>query len=91
MGMDFVEVVMAIEDEFSIDLPDDIMSDFVGERSDFTVGSLYDFICEELQRLGRPVPTDGWVRMQRRLSKVLGVREPDVRREAMFIRDLGAS
>jgi hypothetical protein len=47
MGLDTVELVMAVEEEFDLEIPD------ATAEKIFTVGDLHTFVVAELQRRGR--------------------------------------
>ena len=88
MGLDVVELVMDIEREFSVELPDDRLN---GVR---TVGELYALVAE-MAGEGWPVPpTTGdahWQQFTRRVVRDLGVEPERVTWQAEFRRDLGAN
>jgi acyl carrier protein len=92
MGLDTVELVMEIEDEFNICIPDED-----AERIR-TVGDVYHFI---LAQKDRPVehgceppsigtPEEVWRKLTDVVVRVLRVRPEDVRPEARWYEDLGA-
>jgi acyl carrier protein len=83
MGLDSVELVMATEEHFGIEIPDQIA------ETVFTVGSLHEFVVLELQRLGRA--RDGEVVFAELLELIcdqLGVTPERVVPEARFVQDL---
>ena len=86
MGLDTVELVMAVEEEFDLQIPDAVAAKM------FTVGDLHTFLASELKRLGR----NDWdeIRIFERLreitSRQLGVKPEAVVPEARFVDDLGA-
>ena len=86
MGLDTVELVMAVEEDFTLEIPD-----AVAEKM-FTVGDLHSFVVSELRRLGRPDIDE--VRIFERLREIictqLGVKAELVVPEARFVKDLGA-
>jgi acyl carrier protein len=86
MGLDAVELVLAVEDIFGIDVPDEIAATL------FTVGALQEFIVGELTRLERPdVNRDIVFDLLRNvICMQLGVRPEEVRPAARFVQDLGA-
>jgi len=47
MGLDTVELVMAVEDYFEITIPNEVAETLV------TVGKLHEFVVSELTRTGR--------------------------------------
>lgn len=84
MGLDSVELVMALEEEFGLDIPD---AD--AERLE-TVGGTHDYIVETLKQRGEaPDEAEVWQRLHRIIVNQLGVDPSEVRREAYFVRDLG--
>lgn len=86
MGLDTVELVMAIEENFGIEIPD------AAAEKMFTVGEMHAFLVLELRRLKR----DDWdeTRIFERLREIichqLGVKPAAVVPEARFVKDLGA-
>ncbi|MCE5241295.1 acyl carrier protein, partial [bacterium] len=75
MGLNAIEIIMALEDEFRIDLPDKELADVR------TVGDLYEVV---MAKLGRPVG-DGvcmtsrvFYRLRRGLQEVTGLRRRDI-------------
>lgn len=84
MGLDTVELVMAFEEEFALEIPDAAAENMV------TVGEAVDWIVGELKRLGRPVsPEDVFARVRKRTVEQSNVDPSRVRRETRFIDDLG--
>lgn len=85
MGLDAVELVMAIEDEFTIDIPD-----AEAERMK-TVGELYYYVRKtvHLKTLRPPSDEELWQRVRNVVVEQLGVKDHQVTREARFIEDLG--
>ncbi len=88
MGLDSVELVMAIEEEFQIEIPDDI-----AVKLD-TVGKLYEYVLEnyhvvhfEIQ--GQVYEVEVWERVKRVIIYQLGVKPEQVKKEANFVYDLG--
>ena len=92
MGLDTVELVMEVEDAFSVSIADD-----VAERI-LTVGDLYQFLLREKdrpisegeQRPSIGTPDEVWLKLREIIVNVLGVPPEDVRPEARWIEDLGA-
>jgi len=86
MGLDTVELVMAVEKEFGIDISDS------GAGRIFTVGELHTFVISELGRVGRPLESgDAYEQLRALISYHLGVRPEVVVPEARFVKDLGAA
>jgi len=85
MGLDTVELVLAVEKEFGIDIPDSDAGRI------FTVGELHTFVISELGRIGRPLESgDVYEQLRALISHHLGVRPEAVVPEARFVKDLGA-
>ncbi|MFC4311916.1 phosphopantetheine-binding protein [Steroidobacter flavus] len=89
MGLDIVELVMAIEEEFGIEIPnpDAAKLDTVGKISAYVQSRL------ELNR-GRPFDeieeAVHWERIKRIVVEQLGIDPKQVTREAHLVLDLGA-
>lgn len=86
MGLDTVEVVLAVEEIFEIEIPDDVAT------SIFTVGALHDFIVAELNRLQRPNINKDIVYdlLRNIIVLLLAVKPEEVVPSARFIQDLHA-
>jgi acyl carrier protein len=86
MGLDTVELVMAVEQWFEISIPDAVAETL------FTVGDLHGFIISELSRSGRFGGDSSRVYEQLRDSIVrqLGVSADQVVPTARFDQDLRA-
>jgi acyl carrier protein len=83
MGLDTVELVMSFEEEFEIDIPDEIAQDLI------TVGAVVDYISAELVRRGRPRdPLDIFLRVRKRTVDVAGVDPRTITRSTKFVDDL---
>lgn len=83
MGLDTVELVMSFEEEFEIDIPDEVAQDLI------TVGSAVDYICAELVRRGRPAdPLDIFLRVRKRTVDVANVDPKTITRSTKFVDDL---
>ena len=86
MGLDTVELVLAVEEGFQITIPDNIAQTLV------TVGALHAFVVAELTRLGR-FDGDGdrvFLGLKRLIVHQLGVRPEEVVPTARFVQDLRA-
>jgi hypothetical protein len=86
MGLDIVELVMDLEREFAVEIPDERLN------SVRTVGDLYRLVAEIVgeDRPVRPTADDvNWQRFSRRVIRDLGAER--VAWEAEFCRDLGAN
>lgn len=86
MGLDTVELVIAVEESFGIDIADDDAGKIV------TVGQLHEYVVAELLRLRRPdVNRDIVFDILRNLICFqLGVKPEEVVSAARFVDDLGA-
>lgn len=83
MGLDSVELVMATEEHFGIEIPDRIAETF------FTVGSLHDFVVLELERIGKPRDAEVvFVELRELICDQLGIGPERVVPEARFFQDL---
>ncbi len=88
MGLDGVELLMALEDEFEIEIPDE-------EAAKRTVGDLYDVIVRHLDRsqrigMGKAWTNDGvWETLCRVTATQTGVKRAEIKREAAIVADLG--
>jgi acyl carrier protein len=86
MGLDTVELVLAVEEIFGIEIPNDVAANI------FTVGALNEFIVAELNRLQRPdVNKDIVYDLLRNIIVIqLAVKPEEVIPSARFIQDLHA-
>jgi acyl carrier protein len=86
MGLDTVELVMAVEEEFGISIPDSAATNML------TVGEMHTFVVSELNRLGKPHvdPVVIFEHLQRIIVRQLGVRPSEVIPSARFVKDLRA-
>lgn len=85
MGLDTVELVMAVEQHFDIVIPDHI-----AERL-FTVGALHAFVVSELERLERDAnPAIVFADLRYLIVEHLRVKPEEVTMEARFVQDLRA-
>jgi len=87
MGLDTVELVMAIESEFAIEIPD-----AEAEKME-CVGDTYDFVLKSLRESAPGGVIDEarvWERLREIIVEQLGVRPEQVTLEASFVYDLGA-
>jgi hypothetical protein len=85
MGLDTVELVMAIEEEFSIEIPnaDAARLGVLGDLSDYVVAALR-------QRGETPDEAQVWQRLSALVVAQLGVRPEEVTRSAHVVKDLHA-
>ncbi|PAW85183.1 MAG: hypothetical protein B9S33_10280 [Pedosphaera sp. Tous-C6FEB] len=85
MGLDVVELVMAVEEEFSIEVNDEEAAQLA------TCGSLADYVVKQLRARGDTRTEDEvWTRLKDLIVEQLGVKADEVKREAKFYEDLGA-
>ena len=85
MGLDTVELVMAVEEEFSIAIPNTDAPNLV------TVGAIHAYILQTLQLRGeRPDEAELWERLKALVIDQLGVRPEEVTPSARIVQDLGA-
>jgi len=90
MGLEIVELVMKVEDEFGVRIPDDVAG------AVHTVGQLYDYLLTAIRTHGKGelrARPDLDALVWRRLCEMcaalaVGVKAPDVKRETRFIQDL---
>jgi hypothetical protein len=88
MGLDLVEMVMELEKEFELDMPDEDL------RPMRTVGDLYVYVERRLADAGRITATgrcegELWSRYVAIVERETGVPQVRLRPEAEFYRDLG--
>ena len=84
MGLDTVELVMEIEKEFEISIPDDVAPHLV------RLGQFHMFAVQALGARGEPAdPAEVWERLKRVVIEFCAVREELVVPEAHIIYDLG--
>ena len=85
MGLDTVELVMAIEEEFGIDIPNSDAAQLA------VLGDMHTYVVRALrQRGGTPDEGQVWERLSAVVVAQLGVRPEQVTRTAHIIYDLGA-
>ena len=84
MGLDGVELIMRIEEEFDIEIPDED-----AERLT-TVGSIADYVAERSQAPLRRHP-EIWERVRAIVIDELAVPENKVVRDARLVQDLNLS
>ena len=85
MGLESVELIMAIEDEFGVTIPTEDAPQLA------VLGEMHAFIIRELQQQGRsPDESKVWKRLQKMVVEQLGVRPEEVTSEAHLFKDLGA-
>ena len=85
MGLDTVELVMAIEDEFGIKIPDTDAPDLA------VLGDMHEYIVQALRQRGdTPDEANVWGRLSAVVVEQLSVRPDAVKRTAHIVYDLGA-
>ena len=85
MGLDTVELVMAFEEEFEIEIPDTSAEAMV------TVGDVVDFVAAELLRHGRTADSIAiYHRVKGVTVRHLNVDPDKITRSSRFVEDLGA-
>jgi acyl carrier protein len=84
MGLDTVELIMAIEEEFDLEIPNERAATI------FTVGELHAFLVSELGRLGRSdLDEDGvFTTLRYLICRQTGVEPDEVVPSARFVEDL---
>ena len=84
MGLDTVELIMAIEEEFAIAIPDDAAAKLgrLGEIRDHVVLSLNE-------RGETPDPAAVWERIKAIMRRDHGVREEDLTPDTHIVHDFG--
>tara|TARA_Y100001933_G_scaffold221144_1_gene230810 strand:+ start:209 stop:496 length:288 start_codon:yes stop_codon:yes gene_type:complete len=93
MGLDYVELVMSIEEEFAIEIPDHEAENIA------TVNDVFEYLKSELEKQA-PEPEIGiaagknsseeiWVRLVKVICAQLNVDAKEVRPETKFVEDLG--
>jgi len=85
MGLDTVELVMAVEEEFDLEIPD------AAAEKMFSVGDMHAYLESELKRLGRESDSAAILeRMRAIIVRQLGVSTDVVVPTATFAKDLNA-
>jgi acyl carrier protein len=87
MGLDTVELVMAVEEEFAIEIPNSEAGKM--ER----VGDMHAFVMRTLRQRDEAAVVDDaqvWARLREVIVEQLGVRPDEVTPTAHFIDDLRA-
>jgi len=86
MGLDTVELVMAVEKRFAIEIPDKVAAQIA------TVGQLHQYIVTQLKTRDslELTPDDIYKILTDLICHQLGVRREEVKPEAHFVNDLGA-
>jgi acyl carrier protein len=87
MGLDSIEIILEIEDEFDLAIPDE---DAEGLR---TVGEIIDYVEHRLRERGDVVPAgkrDVPERVVRIVAESLRIDPLEIRRDSRLAEDLGA-
>jgi acyl carrier protein len=84
MGMDTVELVMAAEKEFSMNIPNDVAATLD------TAGKLYEYVILNHGIDGDLNEDQIWNKLVDVIISQLGVRREEVKKESNFVYDLGA-
>lgn len=85
MGLDTVELVMAVEKRFSIDIVDKDAAQLT------TVGQLHQYVVEQLSRQSSPLKqNEVYAILADLICHQLGVKREEVTPDARFVDDLGA-
>jgi len=85
MGLDTVELVMSIEEEFSLEIPDADLTQLA------TAGDIHGYLLQALRQRGEtPAEAEVWERLKAIIVDQLGVRPEDVIPSARIVEDLGA-
>jgi len=85
MGLDTVELVIAIEEEFQITIPNED-AEKLG-----VLGNLHDYIIQAIQQRGEiPDEAQVWEHLKKVVVAQLGVRPEQVLRSAHIVNDLHA-
>ena len=84
MGLDSVELVMAVEKHFGISIPDGEASKLV------TVGKLHAWVVNELQHLNRPTvePSVVFDQLRELICDQLDISPERIVPESRFVQDL---
>jgi acyl carrier protein len=86
MGLDGVELVMSIEEEFGVEIPDRVAEQLQ------TVGGMHDYVFAKLcEREGREnvIEAKVWSELLDIIVGQLGVNPDRLHRSARFLEDLG--
>jgi acyl carrier protein len=83
MGMDTVELVMAVEEEFSMTIPNDVAATLD------TAGKLYEYVILNHGIDGDLNEDQIWNKLVDVIIRQLGVRREEVKKESNFVYDLG--
>jgi acyl carrier protein len=85
MGLDTVELIMAVEEDFGIEIENRDAEKVV------TVGDLHQLVCEKLCERGSPViEQELYAQLRDLICEQLGVKPEEVVAGASFVDDLRA-
>ena len=85
MGLDTVELVMAVEETFDIEIPNQVAPNLA------VLGDLHNYVVATLRQRGEsPDEKETWERLSAVIVEQLGVRPEEVTRTAHMVRDLKA-
>ncbi|HSY19615.1 MAG TPA: hypothetical protein VK815_14835 [Candidatus Acidoferrales bacterium] len=85
MGLDTVELIMAIEEEFNLEIPNETAAKLV------ILGDIHNYVVQALKQRGEtPDEKLIWERLKNIVIKQLGVRPDEVTKSADIVRDLRA-
>ncbi|HEY4329953.1 MAG TPA: hypothetical protein VGN88_09465 [Phycisphaerae bacterium] len=84
MGLDIVELVMEIENEFELHFKDS------ESNAVLTVGDLYHFVLRGLPPGDAAHDRKVWDKVRQIVAKQLGVREAELHMTTRFVEDLNA-
>jgi len=89
MGLDFVELVMAVEEKFGIEMEEPDAERFM------TVGGMFDYVLEKLNAQDKIGWDDDqwtkerlWIELGELIQDQLGVGVEMIQREKHFVKDL---
>ena len=84
MGLDTVELVLQLEDEFSIQMSDQRASEII------SVGELTDYIVQLVAERGLAIEAaEVYSRVREILIENYAVKPPAIERDARIVKDLG--
>lgn len=88
MGLDTVELVLRVEEEFEIEIPNDIAAQLS------TAGDIHNFIMSNITKSSSSIDTaldvEIWERLRDIIVEQLGVRPEEVKKSSRIVADLGA-
>lgn len=83
MGLDTVELIIAIEDEFDLQIPDEDASYME------SVGDIHLYIVKTLS-ISKENEAEVWEKLKAIVVRQLGVSPKQVTKQARIVKDLGA-